>query len=197
MSNTESLQLFDGRTIRTAWDEKEEKWYFSIIDIIGTVVETDRPRKYWSDLKKKLTEEGSEVSEKIGRLKMTAPDGKMRMTDVADPEQLCRIPNCPINQAMLDYRRLGYSEREPSSVPLVQTGHICHITWRECFRRGSRNHFQTLAVMPKVTKSSPVLQCYIINNQQIKSNFHCFVGGSCSCRFTLVGTGLSGLQLAA
>lgn len=95
MSNTESLQLFDDRTIRTAWDEKEEKWYFSVIDIIGTVVETDRPRKYWSDLKKKLTEEGSEVSEKIGRLKMTAPDGKMRMTDVADPEQLCRIPNCP------------------------------------------------------------------------------------------------------
>ena len=91
MSNSEQIQLFEDRQIRTAWNEAEGKWYFSIIDIISVLVETDRPRKYWADLKKKLETEGSKVSEKIGQLKMKAPDGKMRLTDVADQEQLFRL----------------------------------------------------------------------------------------------------------
>ncbi len=91
MSNLEQIQLFGERRIRTAWNDAEEKWYFSVIDIVAALVETDRPRKYWSDLKRKLLAEGSEVSEKIGHLKMMAPDGKMRDTDVADQEQLFRL----------------------------------------------------------------------------------------------------------
>ena len=70
MSNLEQIQLFGEKQIRTAWNDAEEKWYFSVIDIIAALVETDRPRKYWSDLKRKLLAEGSELSEKIGQLKM-------------------------------------------------------------------------------------------------------------------------------
>ena len=87
MSNLEQIQLFGEKQIRTAWNDVEEKWYFSVIDIIAALVETDRPRKYWSDLKRKLLAEGSELSEKIGQLKMKSADGKMYATDVADQEQ--------------------------------------------------------------------------------------------------------------
>jgi DNA-damage-inducible protein D len=84
------LALFEGRQIRKAFHEGE--WWFSIIDVVEVLVGGDRPRKYWNDLKKKLTAEGySEVSEKIGQLKMTAPDGKQRFTDCANTETLFRI----------------------------------------------------------------------------------------------------------
>ena len=89
MSN--KIKLFEQQKVRTHWDEKEEKWYFSIIDVIEILTGTDRGRKYWNDLKTKLKKEGSELSEKIGQLKMQAADGKSRMTDVADTEQLLRL----------------------------------------------------------------------------------------------------------
>ena len=139
MSNLEQIQLFGDKQIRTAWNDAEEKWYFSIIDIITALVETDRPRKYWSDLKRKLNAEGSELSEKIGQLKMRSADGKMYATDVADQEQLFRLvqsipspkvepvkvwiarvaseridemidPEISIDRAIDMYRRKGYSE---------------------------------------------------------------------------------------
>lgn len=88
MSN---IKLFESRKVRTHWDGEEEKWYFSIIDVIEALTGTDRPRKYWSDLKAKLIKEGSQLSENIGQLKMPAEDGKMRITDVADTEQVLRL----------------------------------------------------------------------------------------------------------
>jgi hypothetical protein len=91
MNKETSIKLFEQKQIRTTWNEDEEKWYFSIIDVIEVLTGTDRPRKYWSDLKAKLKKEGSELSEKIGQLKMAAEDGKMRITDVADTEQLFRL----------------------------------------------------------------------------------------------------------
>ena len=85
-----SLTLFEGVTIRKIWHNNE--WYFSIIDVIGILTETDRPRKYWSDLKKKLAIEGfNETSEKIGQLKMPASDGKNRLTDCANTDGIFRI----------------------------------------------------------------------------------------------------------
>ena len=88
----DKLQLFENKTIRTAWDEETEEWYFSIVDVISVLTGTENPRRYWSDLKRKLKAEGAvEVYEKIVQLKMTAPDGKKRLTDVADTEQLLRI----------------------------------------------------------------------------------------------------------
>jgi hypothetical protein len=86
-----AIKLFEQKQVRSIWNDDEEKWYFSIIDVIKVLTESDRPRKYWSDLKSKLKKEGSQLSEKIGQLKMPAEDGKMRRTDIADTEQLFRL----------------------------------------------------------------------------------------------------------
>lgn len=91
MTQKNALQIFESKKVRTIWDDEQEKWYFSIVDVIEVLTNNDRPRKYWSDLKSKLKKEGSELSEKIGQLKMIATDGKMRITDVADTEQLFRL----------------------------------------------------------------------------------------------------------
>lgn len=133
------IQLFESNQVRTHWDEDQEKWFISIVDVIQVLTDNDRPRKYWSDLKTKLRKEGSELSEKIGQLKMEAPDGKMRLTDVVDVEQLFRLiqsipskkaepfklwlaqianerieemqdPELSIDRALQQYLNLGYSE---------------------------------------------------------------------------------------
>ena len=91
MTKETAIKLFNDYKIRTHWDQEHEKWYFSIIDVIEVLTNNERPRKYWSDLKSKLKKEGSELSEKIGQLKMLAEDGKMRLTDIADTEQLFRL----------------------------------------------------------------------------------------------------------
>lgn len=139
MTKLNAIQLFEDKKVRTIWDVEQEKWFISIIDVIEVLAETDRARKYWSDLKLKLKKEGSEVSEKIGQMKMQAPDGKMRLTDVADTEQLFRLiqsipspkaepfklwlakvaterldemqdPELSIDRALEQYMQLGYSE---------------------------------------------------------------------------------------
>jgi hypothetical protein len=135
----ESIKIFEERKVRTIWNEEEEEWYFSIVDVVGVLTESPRPRKYWNALKTKLQEEGSELSHNLGQLKMQADDGKMRMTDVANTKQLFRLiqsipspkaepfklwmaqiakerldqiqdPELSIEQAMMDYKRLGYSD---------------------------------------------------------------------------------------
>ena len=82
--------MFNNETIRTVWD-KEEKYFISVVDVVGVLSGSDRPRKYWSDLKSKLKQEGNEVSEKIGQLKLKSQDGKYRLTDVCDIEEMFRI----------------------------------------------------------------------------------------------------------
>ena len=94
MSNTENLQLFEDQPIRTTWNEEEEEWYFSVVDVIGVL--TDQPdvrhaAKYWSVLKTRLKAEGSELTTNCSQLKLKAADGKRRATDVANTEQLLRI----------------------------------------------------------------------------------------------------------
>ena len=137
--NQEEIKLFDGQHIRYVWDEEKEQYFFSVVDIIQVLTDSPRPRKYWSALKAKLQAEGSEVSQNMGQLKLPAPDGKMRLTDVATTEQVFRLiqsipskkaepfklwlaevgrqrleqlqdPEQSIEQAIRDYRRLGYSE---------------------------------------------------------------------------------------
>jgi len=139
MKKETSIKIFEEKKVRTIWDAEQEKWYISIIDVIEVLTNTDRARKYWSDLKAKLKKEGSELSEKIGQLKMQAEDGKMRITDVADTEQLFRLiqsipspraepfklwlaqvaserldemqdPELSIDRALEQYMNLGYSE---------------------------------------------------------------------------------------
>lgn len=139
MTKHNKIQIFNERKVRTVWDSELEKWYFSVIDTISILTNTDNPRRYLSDLKRKLKKEGSEVYENIVQLKLPAADGKMRLTDVADQQQLFRIiqsipspkaepfkqwmaqvvsdridqiqdPELSIDQAVSDYRRLGYSD---------------------------------------------------------------------------------------
>ena len=84
-------KIFNNETIRTVWDKEKEKYYISIVDLVGVLSESDRPRKYWSDLKNKLKQEGNEVSEKIGQLKLKSQDVKYRATDVCDIKEMFRI----------------------------------------------------------------------------------------------------------
>lgn len=92
MNPNGNIRIFEDRRIRTAWNEEAEEWYFSVVDVISVLSDSDNPRRYWSDLKRKLKAEGAdEVYEKIVQLKMKAPDGKKRLTDVANVEQLLRI----------------------------------------------------------------------------------------------------------
>lgn len=91
MAQEEVIKLFDTKQIRIVWDSEAEKYYFSVVDVIQVLTESDRPRKYWSDLKRRLEAEGSELSAKIGQLKMRSSDGKKYLTDVADTEQLLRL----------------------------------------------------------------------------------------------------------
>lgn len=138
-SNENAIKLFNQKEIRTHWDAENEKWWFSVVDIVEVLTDSDRPRKYWSDLKIKLNEEGSELSDKIGQLKMIATDGKMRETDVLDTEGILRLiqsipskkaepfkiwlakignerldeiadPELAIDRALDFYRKKGYSE---------------------------------------------------------------------------------------
>jgi len=91
MENSTSIKLFENKQIRSHWDETQEEWYFSVIDVVEILSESSIPKRYWSDLKKKMSNEGSQAYEKIVRLKMIAEDGRNRETDVADTETLLRI----------------------------------------------------------------------------------------------------------
>lgn len=91
MTKETAIKLFQEQKLRTQWDEAQEKWYFSIIDVIAILTDSKRSRRYWNDLKTKLNKEGSELSDNIGQLKLQAKDGKFYTTDVADTEQLFRL----------------------------------------------------------------------------------------------------------
>ncbi len=91
MDEKAAIKVFEEKQVRTVWDGEQEKWYFSVIDVIAALTGNERPRKYWSDLKTKLLKEGSELSDKIGQLKLPSSDGKLYKTDVADTEQLFRL----------------------------------------------------------------------------------------------------------
>jgi len=139
MNKQTAIKLFETRKIRTAWNENEEEWFFSVVDVVGVLSESENPRRYWSDLKIKLKKEGSQLYENLVQLKMPAEDGKKYLTDVASTAQLFRLiqsipspkaepfkqwlaqvgkerfdqlqdPELSIEQAMTDYKRLGYSD---------------------------------------------------------------------------------------
>lgn len=86
-----SIILFEDAPVRRIWSDKEEKWYFSIVDVVRILAQNNRPRKYWDDLKRKLKQEGFQLSEKIGQLKLLSKDGKKYLTDVTDTETMFRI----------------------------------------------------------------------------------------------------------
>jgi DNA-damage-inducible protein D len=119
--DTSRISLFKGKQIRRHWDGDEEKWYFSVIDVVEALSKSGRPRKYWNDIKKKLEIEESKMSEKIGQLKMEAPDGKKYLTDVADTETILRliqsIPSPNAEPFKLWLARVGYERIEETDDP--------------------------------------------------------------------------------
>ena len=139
MTQKESIRLFEERKVRAIWDDEQEEWYFSIVDVISILTDSPNPRKYWSVLKTRMKREGSELTTNCSQLKMQAADGKKYLTDVANTEQPFRLiqpvpspkaepfklwiaqvakerldqmqdPELSIEQAMADYKRLGYSD---------------------------------------------------------------------------------------
>ena len=139
MTNHQIPKLFEDKKIRTVWDDEQEKWYFSIVDVVGVLTDSVNATAYWRKLKQRLKQEGNETVTNCHALKLRAADGKMRLADVADTEQLFRIiqsipspkaepfkqwmahvaseridqlqdPELSIQQAMMDYKRLGYSD---------------------------------------------------------------------------------------
>lgn len=116
-----SIAIFKKKYVRRHWDEDNELWYFSIIDVISILTDSNRPRRYWNDLKMKLKQEGSELSDKIGHLKMKAQDGRMRLTDVADTETLLRliqsIPSPKAEPFKLWLAKVGYERIEETEDP--------------------------------------------------------------------------------
>jgi len=121
MPNKKSLLIFDQKEIRRHWDEDKELWYFSVIDVVAVLTDSTIPKRYWTDLKSKLIGEGSETYEKIVQLKMTAPDGKMRLTDVADTQTLFRliqsIPSPKAEPFKLWLAQVGYQRVEEIEDP--------------------------------------------------------------------------------
>ena len=117
----QSIILFNQKQIRRHWDDKNELWYFSIIDVISILTESPRPRKYWSDLKNKLKKEGSELSAKIGQLKMLSSDGKKYLTDAGDTETILRliqsIPSPKAEPLKLWLAKVGYDRIEETEDP--------------------------------------------------------------------------------
>ncbi len=139
MVQQNSIKVFEAKKVRTLWDSETEEWYFSVVDVVAVLTDSENPRRYWSDLKRKLIKEGSQLYEKIVQLKMLSSDGKFYKTDVATTQQIFRIiqsipspkaepfklwmaqvakerldqmqdPELYIKQAMQDYKRLGYSD---------------------------------------------------------------------------------------
>lgn len=121
MTKENAIKLFQDQRVRVHWNEEQEKWYFSIIDVIGVLTESDNPRKYWSVLKTRLKKEGSEVATNCSRLKLIATDGKMRITDVADTEQLLRliqsIPSPKAEPFKIWLAKVGYERIEETEDP--------------------------------------------------------------------------------
>lgn len=118
---SKKIAIFEGKQIRRHWDSEKELWYFSVMDIIQILAQTDRPRKYWNDLKNKLEKEGSELSEKIGQLKLQASDGKFYLTDVLDTENILRliqsVPSPKAEPFKLWLARVGYERLEETADP--------------------------------------------------------------------------------
>lgn len=139
MVKQNAIKVFEEKKVRTLWDSETEEWYFSVVDVVAVLTESENPRRYWSDLKRKLAKEGSQLYAEIVQLKMLSSDGKYYKTDVATTQQLFRLiqsipslkaepfklwmaqvakerldqmqdPELSIQQAMTDYKRLGYSD---------------------------------------------------------------------------------------
>ncbi|WP_442795628.1 BRO-N domain-containing protein [Pelobium manganitolerans] len=184
MSKENAIKIFEQKQVRTHWDEEQEKWYFSIVDVIAVLTDSPNPQVYWRVLKKRLKDEGNETVTNCNGLKMQAPDGKMRITDVADTEQLFRLiqsipspkaepfkvwlaqvaseridemqdPELSIDRALEQYLKLGYSENWINQrLKSIEIRKELTDEWK---KRGLKKggQFATLTDMHKTTAQKP------------------------------------------
>lgn len=180
MSKENAIKIFEQKQVRTHWDEEQEKWYFSIIDVIEILTDSNNPQVYWRVMKKRLLAEGNETVTICNGLKMQAADGKMRMTDVADTEQLFRLiqsipspkaepfklwlaqiaaerldemqdPEITIDRALEQYLRLGYSENWINQrLKSIEIRKELTDEWK---RRGVKEGIQFAALTDIITKA--------------------------------------------
>ena len=179
MTKKETLQLFERKNVRTVWDDEEEKWYFSIVDVVAVLTDSPNPNNYWKVLKHRLLKEGNQSVTNCNQLKLQSTDGKYYKTDVADTEQLLRLiqsipskkaepfkewmanvaatrldqmqdPELSINQAIADYRRLGYSEEWINQrVKSIEVRKELTDEWR---RTGVKEGFEYASLTDIITK---------------------------------------------
>ena len=177
MIQKEAIKIFQEKEVRTIWDSDQEKWYFSIVDVVSVLTDSADGRKYWNKLKQRLKEEGNETVTNCHQLKMRAADGKMRMTDVADTGQLFRLiqsipspkaepfklwmaqvalerldemqdPELTIDRAMMEYKRLGYSDKADEKWELAQMTGQERLTYLDFCEAGSYMDF-LLPILPQ------------------------------------------------
>ena len=180
MTKLNAIQLFENKKVRTIWDAEQEKWFISIIDVIEVLTESVNPNAYWRKLKQRLKEEGNETVTNCHGLKMQAPDGKMRLTDVADTEQLFRLiqsipspkaepfklwlaqiaserldemqdPELSIDRALEQYLQLGYSENWINQ--RLKSIEICKELTDEWKNRGLKEGQQFATLTDIISKS--------------------------------------------
>ena len=179
MTQTQSIQAFEGSKVRTIWDEEAEKWYFSVVDVVGVLTDSPDPNNYWKVLKNRLKKEGNETVTNCNRLKLLAADGKMRFTDVADTEQLFRLiqsipspkaepfkqwmaqvasaridqmqaPELSIQQAVEDYRHLGYDEKWiKNRLRSIEVRNDLTDEWHRCGIEDSKDFAFLTAILTK------------------------------------------------
>ena len=178
------IKLFEGQNIRYVWDEEKEQYFFSVVDVIQVLTESAIPRRYWSDLKRKLAAEGSELYEKIVQLKLPSSDGKKYLTDVATTEQLFRLiqsipskkaepfklwlaevgrqrleqlqdPEQSIEQAIRDYRRLGYSEAWINQrIKTIEVRKALTDEWKRGGMQEDRDYAAPLVILPMRSRAA-------------------------------------------
>lgn len=179
MTKREAMKLFQDRKVRAAWDDEKEEWYFSVVDVVGVLTDSENPRKYWSVLKTRLKKEGSQTATNCSQLKLKAEDGRMRLTDVGTMDQILRIiqsipspkaepfkqwmadvaatrldqmqdPELSIEQAVADYKRLGYSDQWINQrVKSIEVRKELTDEWK---RRGMKEGMQFATLTDIITK---------------------------------------------
>lgn len=173
------MRLFEDRKVRAVWDDEKEEWFFSIVDVVGVLTDSENPRKYWSVLKTRLKKEESQTATNCSQLKLKAEDGRMRLTDVGTMEQILRIiqsipspkaepfkqwmadvaairldqmqdPELSIEQAVADYKRLGYSDQWINQrVKSIEVRKELTDEWK---RRGMKEETQFATLTDIITK---------------------------------------------
>lgn len=179
MTKREAIQLFQDRKVRAVWDDEKEEWYFSVVDVVGVLTDSENPRNYWKVLKHRLIKEGNQTVTNCNQLKLKAEDGRMRLTDVGTMEQILRViqsipspkaepfkqwmadvaakrldqmqdPELSIEQAVADYKRLGYSDQWINQrVKSIEVRKELTDEWK---RRGMKEGMQFAALTDIITK---------------------------------------------